>query len=272
LRRYRDAPLLFAAIVLERRVTRDEQHPLPESVGGLVVLALQAYGKRIGAYTALALASIVVQGLVVVAWPKNLGANLAASTCADALIAAFATIGVIADLGTKGQSTRTIFSHAVQRWWILAAIGVVQLSLQILFFSEIAGTPKNALDVFSTALTGVMITLIYCALIVGTVVAAIDTTTRSLFIVPASIGRGLAVALAWPNISRLMILAALVVAPIIITGALDDQFKHLHIAKEQADFWAGVPIDALTTGPLQALFSVFYLDFVRRLISRAHVP
>jgi hypothetical protein len=242
-------------------------HPLPESAGGLILLAFQAYGKRIGAYTALAVVCLAVEGLVELAWPGNLGAMFGTSLCADALIAAFVTIGVITDLGTQAQATRTIFAHAVQRWWVLAAIGFVQLLLELLFSAIEGGTsPGAALDVLSTILTGVIITLISCALNMGTVVGAIDATTRSLLIVPASIGRGLAVSLAWPNLSRLMMLAALFVLPMIVAGALDTEFAHLHVA--HAMFWADAPIDAFTTGPLQALFSVFYLDFVRRLMKR----
>lgn len=245
-------------------MTRSDQHPLPESAGGLIMLAFQAYGKRIVAYTALAIACIAVQGLVAFAWPGNRGAMMGTNLCVDALIAAFVTIGVITDLGTQAQATRTLFSHAVQRWWVLAAIGFVQLLLQILFAVVVGSTSPDALDVFSTILSGVIITMISCALTMGTVVGAIDTTTRSLLIVPASIGRGLAVSLAWPNLSRLMMLAALFVTPIIVTGALDTQLEHVHMA--QATFWVDTPIDAFTTGPLQALFSVFYLDFVRRLM------
>jgi hypothetical protein len=29
-------------------------------------------------------------------------------------------------------------------------------------------------------------------------------------------------------------------------------------------FWANVPLDAIALGPLQALSTVFYLDFLRR--------
>ena len=248
---------------------REEPHPLPKSIGGLLLLALEAYGKRLGTYLALAVASIGLQSLVMLAFPANRGASVAANLCADAFIAAVVTIGVIADLGVKGKSTRTVFADAVHRWWVLAAIGFVELLLQLLFGELAAGTQQNAADILSTALTGVIITVLSCALNMGTVIGAIDTRTRSLLIVPASIGRGLAISLAWANIGRLLFLSAIVVIPVIVAGALDQQLTLVHHA--QATFWVDTPIDALTTGPLQALFSVFYLDFVRRLI-RAHVP
>ena len=30
------------------------------------------------------------------------------------------------------------------------------------------------------------------------------------------------------------------------------------------DFWSGIPLDMLTLGPLQAIATVFYVDFLRR--------
>jgi len=35
-------------------------------------------------------------------------------------------------------------------------------------------------------------------------------------------------------------------------------------AVPNAWFWASVPLDMLTLGPLQALATVFYIDFLRR--------
>jgi len=46
-------------------------------------------------------------------------------------------------------------------------------------------------------------------------------------------------------------------------GVAADQLALRHIGC--VAFWSDVPIDELTVGPLQAVFTVFYLDFVRRV-------
>jgi hypothetical protein len=50
--------------------------------------------------------------------------------------------------------------------------------------------------------------------------------------------------------------------PTLVETVLGDQLAIRRVAGSQ--FIANIPIDALVTGPLQAIFTVFYLDFVRR--------
>ena len=78
----------------------------------------------------------------------------------------------------------------------------------------------------------------------------------------ASIGRSISLALARQNIGRLIALAIVAVLPVLVQSILTDQ---LHLRKVAGwQFIGSIPIDALLCGPLQAIFTVFYLDFLRR--------
>ena len=90
----------------------------------------------------------------------------------------------------------------------------------------------------------------------------IDEKTAPGVLVLASIGRSIALALARQNFGRLVVLAIVAVLPTLLETVLSDQLELRRVAAWQ--FIANIPIDALVTGPLQAIFTVFYLDFVRR--------
>jgi hypothetical protein len=63
-------------------------------------------------------------------------------------------------------------------------------------------------------------------------------------------------------LGRLMLFSVLLTLPLLVSTLLGSYFTQHHYA--DADFWGNVPLDAITVGPLQALATVFYIDFLRR--------
>jgi hypothetical protein len=96
----------------------------------------------------------------------------------------------------------------------------------------------------------------------ASVIAAIDEKTAPGLLIIASLGRSVSLALARQNFGRLTALAIVAVLPTLVEAVLSDQLELRKVAGWQ--FIANIPIDALVTGPLQAVFTIFYLDFVRR--------
>jgi hypothetical protein len=94
------------------------------------------------------------------------------------------------------------------------------------------------------------------------VVAAIEPVKTSFMLPLLALGKGIAVGLRWVNIGRLCLLSAIIVLPMVGTSVLAAVFAQHHV--HDAEFWANVPLDALTVGPIQALSTVFYVDFLRR--------
>jgi hypothetical protein len=260
---------------------RDEIR-LPESVGGLFELAFVSYGRRLPLYLGLAVSAFLVQGLLVLAAPKlalalhglfaidpaktegiRTGLVLGANFVIDAFICGLVTIGVVADLqpGTPAAD-RVILGDALARWWIFALLAVAIG----LLFGEMLPEVLGSGDPTMLALLPIVLVFLG-ALSLATVVAAVDRTTNEALLPILSIGRSLQVALPFHNLGRLAIYSALFAVPLVVAQFATQEFELRHVPF--ADFWASIPIDALTVGPLQALATIFYLDFVRRLAAAA---
>jgi len=64
------------------------------------------------------------------------------------------------------------------------------------------------------------------------------------------------------NFGRLVVLSVLLTLPLFAELLFSAYLRGHRVA--DIDFWSGVPIDMLTLGPLQAIATVFYVDFLRR--------
>lgn len=235
----------------------EERPGLPESVGALFDTAFSAYGKRFRFYIALALGAFAVEGLLALLRPGDVGVSQAGSVCVDAVLYGAITLGVVNDvLGEHPIADRAVLSRTFARWWALAATSAIIAMVTLVTAAAVFGPDSS--DVF----LALPIVVGWGSLNLASVIAATDTTTRATLLVPLSIGRSMALSLAWPNIGRTALLALIAVIPVLLQIVLDDQFRrHQYPAPS---FWANVPIDALVTGPLQAVLTVFYLDFARR--------
>jgi hypothetical protein len=64
------------------------------------------------------------------------------------------------------------------------------------------------------------------------------------------------------NLGRLIVLSVLLTFPLFAELLLASYLRAHNIAN--IDFWSDIPLDMLTLGPLQAVATVFYVDFLRR--------
>jgi len=254
---------------------------LPEGTGGLFEVAFVSYGRRLPLYLGFAALAFIVQGMLMLAAPKlalamhglfasdptktegiREGLVQGANFVIDAFICGLVTIGVVADLRTRTPADdRAVLGDTLARWWILALLVVVVN----LLFSSMLQDVLTSDDPTMLLLLPVFLVFLG-ALSLATVVAAVDRTTNEALLPILSIGRSLQVALPFPNLGRLAIYSALLAVPTIVSLLAAHEFQIRHVPF--AEFWAWVPIDALTVGPLQALATIFYLDFARRLAAR----
>lgn len=248
---------------------RDEIR-LPECTSGLFELAFVSYGRRLPLYLGFAALAFIVQLALMLAAPKlaptegiREGLVDGANFVIDAFLCGLVTIGIVADLRSRTSAAggRAILGDAVARWWILALLVVVTN----LLFSSMLQDVLSSGDPALLALAPVFLVFLG-ALSLATVVAAVDRTTNELLLPIMSIGRSLQVALPFANLGRLAIYSALLAIPTVISLVAAHEFQVRHVPF--GEFWAWIPIDVVTVGPLQALATIFYLDFVRRLAAR----
>jgi hypothetical protein len=245
-------------------VIGDNPKGLPSSIGGLFNTAFSLYGRRFAFYFALALAAALVQYVVDVAVPRwtglrSPGLTIGLSVIVDAFIVAAVTIGVALDLVQKDADWSQVLGFASERWGVVAVIGFVAFLVDALLEPVVLG-PQGP-----DTLYGIMIVptiAIWGALTLAQVVGAIEPARSRLMLPLIALGKGMAVAFRFTNLSRLLVLSVILVIPIFVEQLLGDQLAARHLA--DAVFWSNVPIDALTVGPLQALATVFYIDFLRR--------
>jgi hypothetical protein len=237
----------------------DYRRPLPESVGGLVGIAVRAYRGRFRLFFGAAFAGLVFEAIIAYVRPGDIGSFYAGSIIVDSLLAALVTIGVVADMRDGDRLTdRAVATLALERWGVVA---VVTMLVDIVTFTtgeSVFGPPEATGYGFLI----LPIVVFWGSVSFASVIAAIDEKTAPGVLVLASIGRSIALALARQNFGRLVVLAIVAVLPTLLETVLSDQLELRRVAAWQ--FIANIPIDALVTGPLQAIFTVFYLDFVRR--------
>jgi hypothetical protein len=237
----------------------DERLPLPESVGALVSIALRRYRRRLPLFFGTAFAGLLFEAGLALARPGDFGLFYAGSVVVDSLLAALVTIGVVADLRDGERlPDRAVAARAFRRWGIVAIVTTLVDIVTFTTSSAVFGPPEAT----AYGLLSLPIVVLWGSISFASVIAAIDEKTAPGRLVFSSIGRSLSLALARQNFGRLTLLALIAVVPMLIETVLSDQLELRKVAAWQ--FIGNIPIDALVTGPLQAIFTVFYLDFVRR--------
>jgi hypothetical protein len=240
---------------------RDEIR-LPESTGGLFELAFVSYGRRLPLYLGFAALALAVQCVLTFACPKNLGLMVAANMVLDGFLCGLVTVGIVADLRSREpRDTRAIIGDTVARWWVLVLVYTVT---EVVVVQSLLETlePQDPMMLFLSPIY----LLFWAAISLATVVAAVDRTTNEALLPILSIGRSLQIGLPFVNLRRLSLFALALLLPLVVEILLQNVLTMRHV--RDAGFWANAPIDALTVGPLQAIATIFYLDFVRRLAAR----
>jgi len=168
------------------------------------------------------------------------------------------SIGVARDLAAGDDGSRAILLAASERWGAVAIAGLFYFLAVYALFHGVYGT----LDETGYGLFIPPIIAFWGAVSLAQVVAAIEPVKSRLMLPLISIGKALSVALRVANLGRLLFLSALLTLPVILQSGLYGALTARHV--RDALFWADVPLDALLTGPLQAISTLFYLDFARR--------
>jgi hypothetical protein len=237
----------------------DERRPLPESVGALVQIAVRAYLRRFRLYFGTAVAGLLCEAVIAYFEPKSDGFFFAGSIVVNSLLAALVTIGVVSDTrGSDRLGDGVVANRAFERWGVVAAVTTLVDFVEVETGSSVFGPP----DATAYWLLSLPIVVLWGSLGFASVIAALDDRASVGITILASLGRSFSLALARPNVGRLVALALVAVLPTFVEAVLLDQLQLRKIAGSQ--FIANVPIDALVAGPLQAVFTIFYLDFVRR--------
>jgi hypothetical protein len=208
---------------------------------GSIVLEFAIYaGARAASVnpTAIAVMTIVIAALV------------------DAFPVTVATLDAGArSIGTPG-TTGALLRAAARRYPIVAVVNVFTSIVQFL----VAPTVFGSLEETYGGLLIVPGLLALGALSLPSVVAALESSERPLGIPGIAVVRGMLSAAGWPNIALVTIAGALAAVPTmaqeIVTHWMDARQLPL------GDFWANIPIDALTVAPYQAFFTYLFLALV----------
>ena len=204
---------------------------LPASIAGLFGAALGLYARRFPFYALLTLLAIGVQYIVDAQVMLDSGLLIGLDVVVGAFLAASVSIGVAFDVAGKEADWSRIMTAASLRWGVVTLISLIALFLQWLFIPYVF-------------------------------LPASDTGYGILLLPFIALGKALSVSAQFVNLGRLMVLSVLLSLPLFAEILLGAYLKSRNIG--DLDFWSGVPIDMLTLGPLQAIATLFYIDFLRR--------
>jgi hypothetical protein len=231
---------------------------LPASIGGLFGMALSLYARRFPFYALLSLLAIGVQYVVDTQVMLDSGLLIGLDVVVGSFIAASVSIGVAFDVAGKDADWSRIMTAASLRWGVVTLIAFIALFVQWLFLPYIF-LPAGATGYGILLLPFIVL---WGAISLGEVVAAIEPAKSRLLLPLVALGKALSVSAQFVNLGRLMVLSVLLSLPLFAEIVLGAYLKSRNVG--DLDFWSGVPIDMLTLGPLQAIATLFYIDFLRR--------
>ena len=236
----------------------DEDKGLPASIAGLFATAFSLYRRRIGLYALLALLALAVEFVVDVLVLPDPGLFIGLDIVVGSFLAATVSIGMAFDLAHKDADWSTVVTAASLRWGVVAVVSLVGYLVYLLFQPYVFLPP----DQTGYGLLLLPFVVLWGAVWIATVVAAIEPVKSRLTLPLRALGKGLAVSTRFVNVRRLILLSILLTLPLFAEYPLLVQLQARGVP--DAFFWGNVPIDVLTIGPLQALATVFYIDFLRR--------
>jgi hypothetical protein len=238
-------------------VTGDDKG-LPVSIAGLFGTAFGLLARRFPLYATLTAIAISVQYAVDTLAAASPGLIVGLDLVAGAFVAATVSIGVAFDIAQKDADWSRIVSAASLRWGVVTIVTFIAFFVQSQYVP--IGTPLGPDTAYGLLL--IPFVVLWGAVTMGTVVAAIEPVKSRLMLPLIALGKGMAVSTRFINLARLAFFSILLALPAIVQLLIDHQLAARHITL--AEFWTGVPIDMISTGPLQAIATVFYIDFLRR--------
>jgi hypothetical protein len=231
---------------------------LPASLAGLFGTAIGLFARRFPLYATLTVIAIAVQFAVDTLKDASSGLTLGLDIVLGAFLAATVSIGVAFDLHMKEADWSRIVTAASLRWGVVTIVSLVAFGVNYLFLPYLTLPPQQT----GFGLLLLPFILLWGAVWMGTVVAAIEPVQSRLILPFIALGKGLGVSTRFVNLGRLMLFSVLFTLPLIAELYAGSQLTAHHITN--AVFWSNIPIDMITIGPLQAIATVFYVDFLRR--------
>jgi hypothetical protein len=231
---------------------------LPASIAGLFGTALGLYARRLPFYAVLALLAIGVQYVVDVEVLPDFGLMVGLEIVLQAFLAACVSIGVAFDLAGKEADWSRIMTAASLRWAAVTLMLVIGWLVQELYGPYIGLSP----DQTGYGLLFLPFIMISGVVTLASVVAAIEPTQSRMRLPLIALGKALSVSAQFVNLGRLLVLSVLLILPLLAEIWLSLTLASHHFAN--LDFWSNIPLDMITLGPLQAIATVFYVDFLRR--------
>jgi hypothetical protein len=231
---------------------------LPVSITGLFGTACALYVRRLPFYGLLAILALGVQFVVDTLVMLDTGLLIGLDIIIGAFLAASVSIGVAFDLAAKEADWSRIMTAASLRWGAVAVISLIGFFVYQLFAPYMTLPPSQT----GFGLLLLPFVVLWGGVTMATVVAAIEPTKSRLALPLVALGKGLGVSARFVNLGRLMVFSVLLTLPLIAEiwiGVLLSVRGVGNVA-----FWSAVPVDMITLGPLQALATVFYVDFLRR--------
>lgn len=249
----------------------DESTHLPPSIGGLIVFGLSGWAAHAAFYSVLAAGVFLTYALAEYLIPAaamttpqgefKLYVLQYTGLFADSFVVAAVALGVAARGIGSSLSARTLAAGATERWLPVIAVTFLAQSIVVLTyaFSGLVPPPEPRALVYLTA----PITWILWGVLGLTGPFVALAQSRGALTVLVGFGHAFSAALRRANLVRLCVLAAITVVPSVAQTVLLNTLMHDHLPRPF--FWANVPIDVVTIGPLTAIQTAFALDFVRRL-------
>jgi len=248
----------------------DDGSRLPLTVGGLLGFALSAFAAnarfyvalQVGVFAAYALAETVVPAAVA-STPQGHFKGwvlLLTGLFADAFVTAAVAMGVAARSAGTRASARALTAIAIERWLPVIIVSFLALYL-VMLTNDLSGLGAPSEPRALAYATAPLIWIFWGILGLTGPFVALSADRRS-FAVFAGFAHAFTTSLRRGNLMRLCVLAVVTVMPTVLQGVAFNLLVAHHVTRPL--FWAEVPIDALTVGPLAAIQTAFALDFARR--------
>jgi hypothetical protein len=236
----------------------------PTTFGALIARAANVCVRRLPLY---AIATLIAFGLQAVLYftrvlPVALRIDVPAFVISPILVL-IVYVYAANDLGAADLAPGSLWERIFERAWAVILIDLVGS-----FVFQFAIGPFEDLGTMLIVQTAA---LVASALIIfGDVFAAVEPNVSPLMLVPKAFARSVILAIRPGNYWRALILVGLQIA----LSALIPQLDRLLVAKHVAnvDFWALVPLNAITTVPIAALTIVFYFDCIARESAATRAP
>lgn len=233
----------------------------PLSIGAIVDLSLAAYAANARLYLGVAACAFVLQAIAALPFGAVPGADLAlqaVNLSADAFLAGCVSIGVAARLRDETVAPRAILGRVARRWWAIALVDLVVWLIRALTFDSVFGDAE-ATGYYLLVLPTIVL---WGTLLCADVIVSIDDESPAPALPGLALLRSIALSFRTRNLWRVSLVSLMTIPATMLPMILDDALR-LHGVPAHA-FWSSIPLDAILTGPYQALFAVFYLDLQAR--------